>query len=127
MSKYKELKKEVPFGDRIVIEMKSVESFIFIPEERKALVHSTDVILEKFVVAYSRGTVVDQSKSMDDFTEWPNQGVIVAIGPKIDRSEMGINIGDTAFLRGPNGVSMKLEGRILRVISPMDIYIIKKK
>ena len=122
---FKELKSELPFGDRIVIEMREVNDFIIIPENKKSIIGSDRNILEKFVSAYSRGTVVEQAISMEDFTEWPNQGVVVGIGPKVDKIEAGIHIGDTVFLRGPNGVSMKLDGRILRVISPMDIYIVR--
>jgi len=125
MKSFKPLTKELPFGDRIVIEMRDVVSFISQLRKDAAIVGSEKNILAQFAEAFARGTVVDQSMALENFTEWPNQGVVVGIGPKVDQQEMGISVGDTVFLRGPNGISMKIERRILRVISPMDIYIVR--
>lgn len=120
---FKKLNKDLPFGDRVVVEMTDVKEFVILAENRKSLVGSVDTVLGKFVQAYGSGTVVDQAIIMENFTEWPNQGVVVAIGNGVP----GLSVGDTIFLRGPNGISMKLEGRILRVINPKDIFIVRKK
>lgn len=118
---FSKLKKELPYGDKIAIEMKDVESFIIIPKSRVSVIGTAKNILQKFVTAYSRGTVVDQADSLSDFTDWPNQGVVVGVSQDIT----DVKAGDVVKLRSASGVNMKVEGRVVRIISPKDIYIIR--
>lgn len=106
--------------DRIAVVMLDIDEFI-INKGTTQLVGSRDNILNKFGEAYSRGTAVDQAKAIDDFTEWPNQGVVVSSGIT------GFKVGDLLYLRINSGTVIKAEGRIIRVINKLDVIAKKDK